>query len=263
MSGPAAPLRFGTVVIVGGGCYGTFYARQLLAAARRGRVAFTRLELVDRDPACRASRELPAGPSHRIVVSAWDPFFDGWLARAPTRAPDAAPDMIVPSPLMPHLMFHWLLRRARARWPGRAVSVSPLPSGPGTPYDVGAPDGARYVSFADWRCPVHCIEPATCPVTRAPRSWEMRDAFTRWAERLGATGCVTFRCAHQVFGVGMFSAAEVRAGDAVVAEAGNRPGEAAILVGTVSSCHGAANLLHLGAGDGLIFRPSRATPAIS
>ena len=38
-SADAAPLRFGEIVIVGGGCYGTFYAGQLAKAAERGRVA--------------------------------------------------------------------------------------------------------------------------------------------------------------------------------------------------------------------------------
>lgn len=251
MTAPAAPPQsFGTVTIIGGGCYGTFYARQLLAAAEKGKVAFAGLVLVDRDPACRYTREIPPGPGHRLHVADWDAFFDGYLGGAAEGPvlPGGATDMIVPSPLMPHLMFRWLLRRARERWPGRAVEVRPLETGPGTPYDERAPDGARYVSFADWLCPTHCIEPAVCPITRGPRTWEMREAFGDWARRLGAEGPVIFRCAHQVFGVGMFSVPEVLAGDRLVAAAGNRPAATAILVGTLSSCHGAANLLHLGPG---------------
>lgn len=246
--------RFGEVVIVGGGCYGTFYVRQMLEARARGKAEFTRLLVVDRDPGCQYTREIPPGDDHRLVASDWDGFFDAWLsptpgaAGSPNRPGGEPPDMIVPSPLMPHLMFHWLVRRARARWPGRAVEVRPLETGPGTPYDVAAPDGTRYVSFADWLCPTHCIEPALCPVTRAPRTWEMRDAFSQWAQRVGAAGPVIFQCEHQVFGVGMFSGAEVLAGDALLAREGNQSGPVQLLVGTISSCHGAANLLHLGAG---------------
>jgi hypothetical protein len=44
----------------------------------------------------------------------------------------------------------------------------------------------------------------------------------------------------------MFDAAEVLAGDRLVAEAGSSPDEVDVLVGTVSGCHGAASLLHLG-----------------
>jgi len=48
--------------------------------------------------------------------------------------------------------------------------------------------------------------------------------------------------------VGMFSGAEAVAGDALLARQGNQGGAVELLVGTISSCHGAANLLHLGAG---------------
>ena len=65
---------------------------------------------------------------------------------------------------MPHLMFDWLLRRARAALArARPVEPHPVAMGPGAPYDVRAPDGPRYVSFADWLCPTHCIERRPVP----------------------------------------------------------------------------------------------------
>lgn len=242
-----AGVALGDVVIVGGGCYGTFYAGQLQRARERGAATWRRLLVVDRDPRCRAASELAAAPDVELVVEPWDAFFDRYLA-APDRSP--APDAIVPSPLMPHLMFEWLLRRARARWPGREVRSAPVPVGPGTPYDVAAPDGTRYVSFADWLCPTHCIEPATCPVIRAPRTWEMGDAMKALTQRLNhhrtTAGPVLFTCRHRVYGVGMFDVATVLAGDEVVARAGATDQAVDVLVGTVSACHGAASLLHLG-----------------
>jgi hypothetical protein len=60
-------------------------------------------------------------------------------------------------------------------------------------------------------------------------------------------GPALFVCRHQVFGVGMFSAESVRAGDRLVADAGASGGPAEIVVGTISSCHGALNVLQLGA----------------
>ncbi len=127
----------------------------------------------------------------------------------------------------------------------------PLPIGPGTPYDAAAPDGTRYVSFADWLCPVHCIEPATCPMIRAPRSWEMSDAMERLTSHLSGSrptaGPVLFACRHRVYGVGMFDVSAVLAGDDIVARAGQEHGSVDVVVGTVSACHGAASLLHLGA----------------
>ena len=117
-----------------------------------------------------------------------------------------------------------------------------MPAGPGTPYDVSAPDGTRYVSFADWICPTHCIEPAICPVIRAPRSWEMADAMDSLARRLDRSpptgGPVLFVCEHRVFGVGMFDVAAVLAGMPRWRPPGSRESPVDVLVGTVSSCHG-------------------------
>lgn len=203
--------------------------------------------MVDRNPDCQAKRELGEAPDRRFTVSDWTAFFDDFLL-------DGVDDYIVPSPHMPHLMFEWVLRRAQERWPNRDVSVPPVPGTFPTPYDraSGGPDATRYVSFADWICPTHCIEPARCPAIGAPRTWEMADAVRDLAERLRATGRpvsgpALFVCQHQVFGVGMFAANAVRAGDRLVEESGADGAPAEILVGTISSCHGALNLLRIDA----------------
>jgi hypothetical protein len=243
-------VAFRDIVIVGGGCYGTFYAGQLQRARARGKAAYRRLLVVDRNPACQMARELGEDDSRRLVVQKWGEFFDSYLANVVAPPPGDPTDGIVPSPLMPHLMYEWLVRRARDRWPGRRVDTRPVMIGPGTPYDASAPDGTRYVSFADWICPTHCIEPAICPVIRAPRTWEMADAMEALTRRLGEShptaGPVLFVCEHRVFGVGMFDVSAVLAGDAMVAKAGQGKFPVDVLIGTVSSCHGAASLLHLG-----------------
>jgi len=246
-----APAVMRDVIIVGGGCYGTFYAGQLSRARERGRATFRRVVIVDRDGSCRARRELPVAPDREFVAAEWSEFFDDYLGAARPAGPDAPGDFIVPSPHMPHLMFEWVHRRARARWPGRAVEVEAVPDALGTPYDRIAPDGTRYVSYADWICPTHCVEPATCPAIGAPRTWEMGDAVRELGARLTTAarpvfGPALFVCKHHVFGVGTFAVDQVLGGDDLVARAG-RGGEAvAVLVGTVSSCHGALNLLALG-----------------
>jgi hypothetical protein len=238
------------VAIVGGGCYGSFYAGQLIRAREREKVSYRRLLVVDRDPHCRFAGEIGAADDRELVVAEWGEFFDRWLGKLRHQATGAPADAIVPSPLMPHLMYQWLLRRARARWPGRTVEQRPLTAPIGTPYDSAAPDGTRYVSFADWLCPTHCVEPAICPMTRAPRTWEMSDAMeeltARLARSMPAAGPALFVCRHRVFGVGMFDVSAVLEGDRLVAEAGSRPGELDVVVGTVSGCHGAVSLLHLG-----------------
>ncbi len=244
-------VRMRDVIVVGGGCYGAFYAAQLAKAGAQGRVELRRVVVVDRDPDCRARRELPHAPDREFVTQDWSAFFDRFLGTASPAAPGEPADCIVPSPHMPHLMFAWVLRRARARWPGRAITVEPVPGIVGTAYDRSGADHTRYVSFADWVCPTHCIEPEMCPAIGSRRTWDMGEAVAGLAARLRARGepvhgPALFVCRHQVFGVGTFAVDAVLAGDALVAHAGAGAGPAGVLIGTISRCHGAVNLLKLG-----------------
>jgi hypothetical protein len=232
------------VVIIGGGCYGSFYAGQLARARRRGAATWAHLRVVDHDPACRAAALIPTIPDSELVVEAWEPFLDHWLA-----APRSPADQVVPSPLMPHLMATWIERQARHRWPGHAVAMVPAAAEIGTPFDRLHPgDGVRYVSWADWLCPVHCIEPATCPVIAAPRTWEMGDAVAAWtsdrARERPTVGPALFACRHVVYGVGMYPAVRAREALELLAE-GLRatPAGVDLVVASVSACHGAVGIL--------------------
>ncbi len=251
MSDPSAPARMRDVIVVGGGCYGTFYATQLARAKQRGKATYRTVVIVDRDDRCRARVELPDAPDRMFATSDWDGFFDRYLsAGRPSRSADEQ-DYIVPSPHMPHLMFEWLVRRARTRFPDRRFEVVAVPGRLEVPYDRTGPDRTRYVSFADWICPTHCIEPALCPAIGQPRTWEMSDALRDLARRLHVDGAVVagpalFVCQHHVYGVGTFAVEQVLEGERIVAEAARAAAEALVLVGTVSSCHGAVNLLRIG-----------------
>ncbi|HEV2641677.1 MAG TPA: hypothetical protein VGT98_03175, partial [Candidatus Elarobacter sp.] len=138
----------------------------------------------------------------------------------------------------------------RKRWPDRIVESRPLASPP-TPWHSAAPDGTQYASFATWTCPINCVEPARCPHTRGERSWTMPAAARELVQ--GARGSaeplsgpVIFHCTHRAYGVGMFDTRDVVAGDEFVRAAAARA-SADVLVGTVSHCHGAFNVLHIGA----------------
>ena len=272
---------------MGGGCYGTFYARQLERARARGVLTYERVLVVDRDAHCQMTRDLAPSPDRELVVQGWDGFFDEYLdgrilSPPRTRGSSVAPELaaeaaarlmslkrhgpasplpqssvpgpqssyIVPSPLMPHLMFNWLMRRARALWPDRSITQQPLTDPVGTPYDTLAPDGTRYVSWADWLCPTHCIEPATCPVIRAPRMWEMSETAKSVVQRLSLSrevfGPALFVTRHLTDGVGAFSVDDAAASAGLLADAGASGRPASLLVGTVSACHGALGLLRVG-----------------
>lgn len=239
-------MRAGTIAIVGGGCYGSFYAGQLARAAARGRLEAGAVLVVDRDSGCQAAREpLPEHGVRRLVEATWESFLPAWLAGEAT-----ASDWLVPSPLMPHLLADWLAGVARAAAPGRTIESAPLPRTLGTPFDTLAPDGRRYVSFADWLCPTHCIEPLTCPMIRGPRTWEMSDAVRDYAGVLGPP-CdpdpILLVTRHLVHGVGAISVASLLEAAARVRRAASAPGPADLLVGSISSCHGALGLLRLAA----------------
>jgi hypothetical protein len=251
--------RYGTVVVVGGGCYGSYYVRQLARAVKAEALAYDRLLVVDRDAGCRVASELDRtsrergelAPEPEVVVSEWTDFFRAYFDEASRTG--ASTDVIVPSPLMPHLMYQWLLDRARQRWPDRLVETRPLDGAPPMPWQYRADDGTHYVSYATWTCPINCVEPATCPHTRGPRSWSMppgvRDYVRTERERgRELAGPAIFHCTHRAYGVGMFDTADVLAADRLVEEAGTE-GAAEVLIGTVSHCHGALNVLRIGAGE--------------
>jgi hypothetical protein len=238
-------------VVVGGGCYGSYYVRQLLRAERAGAVTWQELVVVDRDPACRVAT-LGAGerpPRMRLEVAAWDEFFAKFLPAAAAGA-ERVTDAIVPSPLMPHLMADWLAARARDRWPERSVRIAPIDELPSIPWQRSGEDGTRYVSFAEWICPINCIEPARCPETRGPRSWSLPVTLTSRSpgdvRREPRAAPLLFHCTHRVYGVGMIDVGAVTLADATIAARG-ASGAAAFLVGTVSHCHGALRCISIGA----------------
>ena len=246
-AGPRPVQRFGRIVIVGGGCYGSYYLRQLARAQRAGAAEWDELVVVDRDHACAVARsvanDLP--PRARVVVAEWRRYFDDCLGAAvgdPARRRDA----IVPSPLMPHLMADWLATRAAQRWPHRLVRTEPLLAAPDVPWQRAGEDGTHYVSFAEWMCPINCIEPAKCPHTRGPRSWSLPVAVREYVEtereRGRALQPLVFHCSHRTHGVGMIDVADVVDADAAIARDA-AIGASSFLIGTVSHCHGALRRL--------------------
>jgi hypothetical protein len=246
-------LHFGTIVVVGGGCYGGYYVRQLLRAHRSGAVGWRSLVVVDHDPECAVGRlTLPdRPPGLELVHQGWSDFFAAYLDRAANDADAHANDAIVPSPLMPHLMADWLVDRARRRWPRREIRVVPLHSPVAVPWQRAGEDGTHYVSFADWMCPINCIEPARCPETRGPRSWSMPTAMADYAAgpTVGDVAVgepLILHCSHRAYGVGMIDVRDVVASDALLAARGDQAASA-FLIGTVSHCHGALRRIEVGA----------------
>ena len=245
--------RYGTIVVIGGGCYGSYYVRQLGRARAAGALAWDALVVVDRDQDCRVARELREAPVAAVTVAVfdWAEFLDSYLDHAAADLVSSELDAIVPSPLMPHLAFDWLERRARLRWPERRIERLPLDRAPDVPWQRRGADGTQYVSFAEWMCPINCVEPARCPATKGVRDWSMPPAVRAYVEQerqrgIGLHGPLIFHCVHRAYGVGMFDAADLLAADAFVA-AETRFAATRFVIGTVSHCHGALGSLSIGA----------------
>ena len=242
-----APLKFARIVVIGGGCYGSWYVGQLARALASGALEVSEVVVVDRHVDCKVALEFANNAYGklplRVALSSWSAFLDEWLSANENALAGQA---LVPSPLMPHLLLDWLIARASWRWPNRAVTVEPLSKAPRIPWERAAPDGRHYVSFAEWLCPINCIEPVLCPSTRGPRNWSMPPALQAYvaaqpAERPLA-GPVIFHCTHRTHGVGMIDASTIAAADMQIAEWG-RNKSVEVLVGTVSHCHGALGVL--------------------
>ena len=234
-------------VVLGGGCYGTFYARQLLRAHDAGALPLIEVLVVDADPACRAATELHADSRFRIVPRRWDDFLADYLE---TLGPDDD-DQLVPPPFTPHLALAWLLRALSAAAPGVSWRLEPFSVIPELPFARQSRGGPLLTSHADWICPVHCIEPETCPKTRGPRAWDMADTAVGLARALEAAEqpveqVQLFRCHHVAYGVGAYAAArllEARQQMLRSVDTLSVHGVQRFIVGTVSRCHGALNLL--------------------
>ena len=235
-------------IVFGGGCYGSFYARQLLRAAEDGQPV-TEIRVVDRN-AMPAARRLAASPLLQFVRQDWDAFCDVYFA---SLAPDST-DQVVPPPFIPHLPVRWLLRRLALTRPDLQWTVEPAGRMPGTPFQHQSVDGPLTLSHADWICPVHCIEPERCPITRGPRYWDLARTLENWSDALAEAGqpirqTHLFQCLHYSHGVGAYPAARLADAYRGLAAARAGPGAPArFLIGTVSHCHGAIHILKAEAG---------------
>lgn len=256
MSGADAAERrdYGTIVVVGGGCYGSYYVRQLHRAAKAGAISAREIVVVDRSADCQVARELAAVddvlPPTRIVVAEWREYFEQYLNDASSSPGYFAEDAIVPSPLMPHLMAEWLVARTRARWPGREIVTRAFDNPPEVPWSRAGDDGVHYVSFATWMCPINCIEPRICPHTRDTRTWSVPTHLEAYAAAESAAGrpvlTAVLHCRHRAYGVGMFDTAAVTGADDDIRRAAET-GAVDVVIGTVSHCHGALTRLAIGA----------------
>jgi hypothetical protein len=216
--------------IAGGGCYGSYYLRQLDRARQLGKVRVTEMVVVDRDRCCALSTRISEVSGARLEVADWLDFGEQvWRHRD-----EWQDDMWVPTPIGPHILYHWVMRELARELPELSVRPSPYTGVvPPLPYAQVAPSGALVLSHAPGLCPTNCVEPKLCPLTKADRDWEMKDTVTRLIP--GALG--VFVCQHYRHGVGTIRFRDIYAQYDEIRDR-VRSGERRVSVATVSSCHG-------------------------
>lgn len=235
-------------VIVGGGCYGTFYARQLLRAADANAIAAPEIVVVDHSDVPQVVREF-SDARIRVVQQDWTDFFAEYF---PAVSPESD-DQIVPPPFTPHLALGWLLSALNEAG-DRHWGIEPFRAAPVLPFVRQSDNGTLNLSHAGWICPVHCVEPEICPHTKADRWWDMADTAQEFAQTLARAGQPVsqvhlFQCLHFTHGVGTYpAAAVVRACNVLEGLKLGGNGVAYALVGTVSRCHGTMHLLKATSG---------------
>jgi len=139
----------------------------------------------------------------------------------------------------------WSLRE---RLGEEAIAVEPMTHQfGGLPYEYLDPSGCRYISAANWICPANCRAPHICPMIRDVRTWELEDTVNNYAhERPGQFAtAVVFKPRFRVPGVDtLFIRDYTQARDRLI-ELAAQPQAVSkgVVVGTVSSCHGAVSLL--------------------
>ena len=225
-----------TCWVIGGGCYGAGYIRQFRKARARAKMPASRWVVLDRDPACRAAGEAHPEDPLEIRNGEWRDLLAGIIAS------ESRPhDLIVPSPFQGTLVADWLADEAARA--GRELFPLPMDEvGEGLRFDqAGADSHTRFVSFAGWTCPVHCIEPPTCPATRGAKAWDLRDSMAEYA-RAGGYTLLPFTCLHWLYGVGVTPVREFLAAREHVRQGPAGP----LLVASMSTCHGALSAFTLG-----------------
>jgi hypothetical protein len=228
-------------VIAGGGAYGAHYVKKLLQAIDSGRNELDEIVVVDRATTCQVAKLAEAQPAVRLEVSDWRRFAERVWAD-----PDSwAEDIWIPAPIAPHILADWVIDRIE-ELSGLQVAVERAPIDlPDLPYAQQSPDGRILLSHAPGRCPLDCIEPATCAITKDTRWWEMRDTLTELIAQddltLDLDRVAMFFCRHHCdpaqHDVGGIPFATIRAEtDRVCRHA--KEGADQIGVATFSSCHG-------------------------
>ncbi len=231
----------GTFHVVGGGCFGSQYVRWLLRARHLGWLEFENIKIIDRNANCLWQQEGTTENGVEWVQEDWIQYFSG-LLRANQQSSLAQKDRIdhwVPAPLSPHILFEGFLQAAHAQHPGLLYDEQPFRDPVATPVQIPLEHGPLAVSFAQWQCPVNCIEPTTCPAIHESRHWDMKRQLQEYfSEQSEGVSWHVLQCQHLLHGVGTIPMESIRQEYEKFLRALKKGDPLELVVATVSGCHG-------------------------
>ncbi len=235
--------------VVGGGCFGTQYAKWLLRAERLDLVQFEKIIAIDQNKNCQLTQVACDSKKLEIVASDWIDYLTQLLLRT-LNDPMVVWDHWVPSPLSPHILQLAFMRAAMKKLPGLQLKEEALtPSDSknlAIPIQIPLGSGNHAVSFAEWICPVNCIEPKTCPAIRSPRHWDMKPSLQNYFDQSSTKRSVhILQCQHRVHGVGTIPFIDIQTQFKKMLDALERKLVVEVFIATVSSCHGLIGKLRL------------------
>jgi hypothetical protein len=234
------------VIIIGGGCFGTFYTRQLLTARSEGKIAFESLNIIDKNKDCQMTREIQ-DPEAQVSAMDWKAYLRGYAAQYFDQ-PDLKfrEDIFIPSHWAPHLLWDMLIVHIQQETtlPDIEVKKIKVTDKIQTPYEMILENGDDAVSFATWACPPHCIEPKKCPHTKEDRDWEMGDSLKQFFQDRGED-YYSFFCRHLANGVAGIPMSDIHDEYLRLKAAVKKNKLLRVAIATHSSCHGLLSLVEI------------------
>jgi hypothetical protein len=201
-------------------------------------IEFEKIIAIDHNPRCRLLTEEIQDPTLQIYHEDWVQYFSNYLVENYQNV-EAHQDHWVPSPLSSHILFSGFLQGALRLERARNFSQFPFQEVVPTPVRIPLKSGDLAVSFAEWICPVNCVEPETCPAIQAPRSWDMKPALENYfAAQRDFRSAHVLQCRHLAHGVGTIPMSEIFV-EFKKLLANLEAGHAReVLIATTSACHG-------------------------
>ncbi|QQR81466.1 MAG: hypothetical protein IPJ69_04930 [Deltaproteobacteria bacterium] len=221
-------------IILGGGCFGSFYTRQLLRAQKF--LSFQTIHIVDIKKDCQAFLEHGDGAGKIVYnIQDWKDFFLPYFREKinDVRLGKPIEDHYVPPTFAPHVLMEVFLDIFQKDFPLVKIGPEPMIDLLKTPVDMALPNGTRALSFATWMCPASCIEPPTCPHTGGPKDWDMKDYLQNIK-----TPLYVFQCRHLAMGVGTIPVQEIVNEYLRFEKQVSQSGTHSVSMASVSSCHG-------------------------